>query len=69
VAASAMLHPRMIEWMLGHRDLRWRIEGHLLITWGAEYWTVERVTTAVVGLNGVLERIPSFVLADYRVTG
>lgn len=66
--ASAVLHPRMMEWMLARRDLEWRIEGDLLITWGVGYWTVARVTSAVLGLRGVAERIPPFVLTDYRVT-
>lgn len=67
--ASAVLHPRMIEWMLAHRSLQWRIEGDLLVTWGVGHWTVGSVTAAVVGLNGVRERIPSFVVTDYRITG
>ncbi|TWD78994.1 hypothetical protein FB561_0042 [Kribbella amoyensis] len=67
--ASAVLQPRLMEWMLAHRSLQWRIEGSLLVTWGPGHWTVGGVTSAVVGLNGVRDRIPAFVLADYRVNG
>ncbi|MEI8407177.1 MULTISPECIES: hypothetical protein [unclassified Kribbella] len=65
--ASAVLHPRMMEWMLAHPGLEWRIDQQSLVTWAHVPWTVELVDLAFAELVGVLERIPPFVLTDYGV--
>jgi hypothetical protein len=65
--ASAVLHPRLMEWMLAHPDLEWRIEGDALVTWGPGYYTIPQVTAKLEGLTGVVERLAPFVLTDYRL--
>ncbi|ONI71721.1 hypothetical protein BWI15_16345 [Kribbella sp. ALI-6-A] len=65
--ASAVLHPRLMEWMLAHPDLEWRIEGDALVTWGPGDYTIPQVTAKLEGLTGVVERLAPFVLTDYRL--
>ncbi|MFK4087056.1 hypothetical protein ACI2LF_23310 [Kribbella sp. NPDC020789] len=64
--ASAMMNPQMMVWLVdGYPSFQWRIEGRLLITWGVGYWNVPTVTNAIRAFQGIVERIPPFVLRDY----
>lgn len=37
----------------------------MLITWGVGYWDYPTVANAVDAFQGIVERIPPFVLQDY----
>lgn len=63
--ASAMLHPRMMEWLLDRPPLDVRISGNLVVAYAAKPWTVPRALTALPVLSGFVDLIPPFVLADY----
>jgi hypothetical protein len=63
--ASAVLHPRMMEWMLHNPGLEWQFAGNALVSWGTGYWTVPDVLARLEAMNGVIELVPSFVLRDY----
>ncbi|GAA1580796.1 hypothetical protein GCM10009804_41750 [Kribbella hippodromi] len=65
--ASAVLHPQLLEWLLAHPWLEWRIEGGALVAWGVGYWTVPRVQELTSALGGIAERIPPYVLEEYRL--
>ncbi|ADB34710.1 hypothetical protein Kfla_5705 [Kribbella flavida DSM 17836] len=65
--ASAVLNPQLMEWMLAHPTLEWRIDGDALVAWGPGYYSIPQVTTKLEGLVGVVERLAPFVLADYRL--
>jgi hypothetical protein len=61
---SAVLHPRMMQWLLDH-PLNLRISGNLVLAYDDEPWTVARTQAALPVLSGVVDLIPPFVLADY----
>ncbi|WP_433008740.1 hypothetical protein [Kribbella sp. CA-294648] len=63
--SSAVLHPQMMEWMLRYPDVTWRIENHLLISPGRDYWTIIQALQDLDCLTGVVDRLPPFVLTDY----
>jgi hypothetical protein len=63
--ASAVLHPRMMEWMLLNPGLRWQLAGNALVSWGDGLWTLPDVLARLEAMNGVIDRIPPFVLRDY----
>ncbi len=63
--SSAVLHPQMMEWMLTYPDVTWRIENHLLISPGRDYWTIIQALEDLDCLTGVVDRLPPFVLTDY----
>ncbi|MEU8226490.1 hypothetical protein [Kribbella sp. NPDC048915] len=61
---SAVLHPRMMQWLLDH-PVNLRISGNLVLVYDDEPWTVARTLAALPVLSGVVDLIPPFVLADY----
>lgn len=63
--ASAMLHPRMMEWLLDRPPLDVRVSDNLVVAYAAKPWTVPRALTALPVLSGFVDLIPPFVLADY----
>jgi hypothetical protein len=63
--ASAVLHPRMMEWMLVNPGLRWQLAGNTLVSWGAGLWALPDVLARLEAMNGVIDRIPPFVFRDY----
>ncbi|HEY0689600.1 MAG TPA: hypothetical protein VGD71_11195 [Kribbella sp.] len=63
--ASAVLHPRMMEWMLMNPGLRWQLAGNALVSWGPGLWTLPDMLARLEAMNGVIDRIPPFVLRDY----
>jgi hypothetical protein len=62
---SAMLHPRMMEWLLDRPPLDLRVSGSLVVASAAKPWTVPRALTALPVLSGFVDLIPPFVLSDY----
>jgi hypothetical protein len=63
--ASAVLHPRMMEWMLMNPGLRWHLAGNSLVSWGSGLWTLPDILARLEAMSGVIDRIPPFVLRDY----
>ncbi|GAA1674095.1 hypothetical protein GCM10009745_16430 [Kribbella yunnanensis] len=64
---SAMLHPRMIEWILAHPPQDLRLVGNLLVAYTPKPWTVPHTLATVPLLSGIVDRIPPFVLKDFGV--
>ena len=61
----AMMHPRMMEFLLAHGDLAWRIEGDDLLCWAEGHlWPADMLARAEY-LAGIAALIPAFVWADY----
>lgn len=63
--SSAMMHPRMMEWLLAHPGISFRIFGNLLVAYSPTPWTVPQTLTTLPVLNGVANLIPPFVLKDF----
>lgn len=63
--SSAMVHPRMMEWLLARPELSFRIVGNLLVAYSPTPWTVPQTLATLPALNGVAELIPPFVLDDF----
>ncbi|NIK61901.1 DUF3137 domain-containing protein [Kribbella shirazensis] len=63
--ALAMLHPRMMEWLLARPPVNLRVSGNLVVAFAAKPWTVPQALAALPVLSGVVDLIPPFVLADY----
>lgn len=61
---SAMVHPRMMEYLLAH-ELNFRISGNLLVTYSPTPWTVRQAHATLPVLSGVADLIPRFVLKDF----
>jgi len=66
--ASAVLHPRLMAWMLDGPDLSWRIDGGVLVRWGDDRWTASAASDQLAELVEIAEMIPNFVLRDYVLT-
>ncbi len=64
--ASALLTPRVLEWLLHYPKLQWRIDGNVLIAWGVGYWTADTVRHTVTAFDGVLARIDPYVFEEFR---
>ncbi|ADB29557.1 hypothetical protein Kfla_0434 [Kribbella flavida DSM 17836] len=65
---SAVMHPRMMEWLLAHPGLELCIHGNLVLAFADTPWTVPTTLRALPVLDGVADRIPRFVLSDYGLT-
>ncbi len=63
--ASAVLQPRLMEWMLQNPSLRWQIAGDTLVSWGYGEVPVTELPARLSSMAGVIDRIPPFVLRDY----
>lgn len=63
--SSAMLHPRLIEWLLAHPPQDLRLVGNLLVAYTPKPWTVPHTLATVPLLSGIVDRIPPFVLKDF----
>ncbi|WP_433004052.1 hypothetical protein [Kribbella sp. CA-294648] len=61
---SAMVHPRMMEWLLAH-ELSFRISGNLLVTYSPTPWTLRQAFATLPVLSGIADLIPRFVLEDF----
>ena len=65
--ASAVLQPRLMEWMLQNPELQWHLAGSIIVSWGYGEIAPSEVTARLEALAGVVDRIPPFVLRDYEV--
>ncbi|GAB3948087.1 hypothetical protein GCM10029976_078530 [Kribbella albertanoniae] len=63
--ASALLTPRVLEWLLHYPKLQWRIDGNVLIAWNAGYWTPDTVRHTAAMFEGLLQRIDPYVFKDF----
>ncbi|MGW6280002.1 hypothetical protein [Kribbella sp. NPDC055071] len=63
--ASAVLHPRMMEWLLFNPGLEWQLAGNALVSWGYGQFQVHDLLQRLEAMVGVADRIPPFVLRDY----
>lgn len=63
--ASAVLHPRMMEWMLYNPGLQWQLAGNAIVSFSAGGFSVPDVLARLEAMTGVIDRIPPFVLRDY----
>ena len=63
--ASAVLHPRMTEWLLFNPGLEWQVAGNALVSWGIGSWAVPDVLARLEAMNRLIDLIPPFVLRDY----
>ncbi|WP_112248565.1 type III secretion system chaperone family protein [Kribbella monticola] len=61
----AMMHPRMMAFLLSGEGLPWRIEGADLVCWTEGRLLPAMVLERAEYLAGIAELIPSFVWADY----
>ena len=63
--ASAVLHPRMMEWMLHNPGLEWQLSGNALVTWGVGHFTIPDTLARLEVMARVIDLLPPFVLRDY----
>jgi hypothetical protein len=63
--ASAVLHPRLMEWMLHNPGLEWQLSGNALVSWGGGSFTIPDVIARLEVMNRVIDLLPPFVLRDY----
>lgn len=63
--ASAVLHPRMMEWMMFNRGLEWQLAGNALVSWGHGSFVVRDVLARLEAMAGVIDRIPPYIFRDY----
>jgi len=63
--ASAVLQPRLMEWMMQNPSLRWHIAEDTLVSWGHGELPVTELPARLEAMAGVVDRIPPFVLRDY----
>ena len=63
--ASAVLHPRMMEWMLHNPGLQWQLAGNALVSFAPGAFTVPDTVARLEAMTGIIDRIPPFVFRDY----
>lgn len=63
--ASALLNPRVLEWLLSYPRLQWKVDGGVLLAWNAGYWTADTVRHTTAMFDGLLERIDPYVFKDF----
>ncbi|TDW66278.1 hypothetical protein EV653_6303 [Kribbella pratensis] len=63
--ASAVVHPRLMEWMLYNPGLEWQIAGNALVSWGPGDFTIADVVGRLEVMSRLVDLIPPFVLRDY----
>lgn len=63
--ASDVLSPRTMQFLLGVRDVAWRIEGTSILCWESGRLDPERIVMATVVLGRVTDGIPGFVWKDH----
>jgi hypothetical protein len=61
----AMIHPRMMEFLLARGDLPWRIEGADLLCWAEGRLEPATVLPRAEYLGKLADLIPAFVWSDY----
>ena len=63
--ASAVLHPRLMEWMLVNPGLEWHLAGNALVSWGTGSYLIPDVLARLEVMSRLIDLIPPFVLRDY----
>jgi hypothetical protein len=63
--ASAVLHPRLMEWMLHNPGLEWQLSGNALVSWGTGSFTIPDVIARLEVMNRVIDLLPPIVHRDY----
>lgn len=64
--ASDVLHPRMMEYLLGHRDSDFRFDGSWLLSVETGQARLEQVEPRLAVIDGVLDNVPEFVWREVR---
>ena len=64
--ASDVLHPRMMEYLLQHRDSDFRFEGSWLLSTESGQTSIESVEPRLRVIDGVLDNVPEFVWREVR---
>jgi hypothetical protein len=62
---SAVMHPRMMECVLGNPGLEWQIAGNAFVSWSHGPFAVPDVFARLDAMAQLVDRIPPFVLQDY----
>lgn len=63
--ASAVLHPRLMEWMLHNPGLEWQFAGNAMVSWGGGPFTIPDTVARLEAMTRVVDLLPPFVLRDY----
>jgi len=63
--ASDVLHPRMMEFLLAHRDLGWRFDGTWILTVDNGARSPEQVEQVLATISSILDTVPDFVWQDH----
>lgn len=64
--ASDVLHPRMMEYLLAHRESDFRFEGSWLLSVETGQSRIEEVEPRLRVIDGVLDNVPEFVWREVR---
>lgn len=64
--ASDVLHPRMMDYLLGHPDVAFRFQGRWLLAVHAGSQPVLEVSQRLGELDAVLDQVPEFVWREVR---
>ena len=64
--ASDVLHPRMMEYLLGHPDVAFQFQGHWLLAVRNGRLPVTEVRARLDELDTVLDQVPDFVWRDAK---
>lgn len=59
--ASDVLHPQMMEFLLGHRDLGWRFQDRALLAVHSGDHSLVELEARLGIIDGILDRVPEFV--------
>lgn len=59
--AVDVLHPRMMEYLLGHRELSWDLRNETLLTAKSGQHSIAELDLALTAIDGILDRIPDLV--------
>ena len=65
--ASDVLHPRLMEYLVAHGTVAWRMEGTDLLCWDSGQHRPAEVLERLSLLDGILDAVPSFVWHDHGV--
>jgi hypothetical protein len=64
--ASDVLHPRMMEFLLQHRDVGWRFERDSMLMVASGRRTVPQIDATLTLMDQITDRIPEFVWKQVR---
>jgi hypothetical protein len=59
--ASDVLHPQMMQFLLGNRDLGWRFQGGALLAIHGGPHSLLELEARLATIDGILDRVPEFV--------